>query len=33
MLIDVKLLQDWKAKFPILITEFGMVIDVKRVQL
>ena len=31
-MIDVKLLQPWKATSPILVTEFGMVIDVKPEQ-
>ena len=33
MMTDVKLLQALKASFPILVTEFGIVTDVKPLHL
>ena len=32
MVTDVNLLQYWKAKLPILVTEFGIVTDVNNLQ-
>jgi hypothetical protein len=32
MVTEVRVLQDWKARFPIFVTLFGMVIEVREEQ-